>query len=139
MLGDRYPESVQVGFTVQDSTNTIARYLPSITIMAVVPIQRQTEEFDKKLSNSLDYDPRRDVPYYIDYRVQRAEVTDLDPTAPIRDDLWQPMQPPHVTLTEIFGDAEKGVAGLYAGTPPEVADPTYLPHLTDPNFPNHPA
>src|SRR5438874_11865544 len=59
MLGDRYPESVQVGFTVQDSTNTIARYLPSITIMAVVPIQRQPEEFDKKLSNSLDYDPRR--------------------------------------------------------------------------------
>src|SRR5262245_3421824 len=139
MLGDRYPESLMNGYQVQDSTNTIARYMPSITLMAVVPIQRQTEEYDKKLSQSLDYEPRRDAPLYIDYRVQRAEVTDLDPTAPIPDNLWQNIGRPEDVLKEMFGDAERGVVGLYAGIQTEVVDPTYLPQSTNPEFPSHPA
>ncbi len=139
MLGDRYPESTMVGYIPQDASNTIARYMPSITIMAVVPIQRQTEEYDKKLSQSLDYEPRRDSPLYIDYRVQRADVTDLDPTAPVPENLWQNWTRPEEALKKMFGDADRGIAGLYAGIPPEVVDPTYLPYTTNQEFPLHPA
>jgi hypothetical protein len=139
MLGDRYPESTMVGYIPQDASNTIARYMPSITVLAVVPIQRQSEEYDKKLSESLDYDPRRDTPLYIDFRVRRADVTDLDPTAPVPDNLWRDIATPEGAFKEMNGDAEKGVAGLYAGFPAEVVDPTYLPYTMNPNFPMHPA
>src|SRR5205809_5418664 len=98
MPSDRYLESTTIGFQVQDPTNTIARYLPTITIMAVVPIQKQTEEYDKKLSNSLDYDPRRDQPFYVTYGVQRSDVTDLDPNAEIPADRWQSVLRPDRVL-----------------------------------------
>src|SRR5205823_4452404 len=44
-----------------------------------------------------------------------------------------------VVAKELYGVSERGIACLYAGVPPEVLDPTYLPHVSDPNFPNHPA
>lgn len=125
MPGDRYPESLMFGFNVQAIDQTIARNLASITIMAVVPLQRQSEEFDKKLSNSLDYDPKRDYPTYLDFRVERADVTDLDPSAPLDDKRWQPLTRPDVVLKEIWGDPERNITGLYAGIPTEVIDPSY--------------
>ncbi len=124
MPGNLHPESVVgFGFAVQNPEQTIARNLASITIMAVVPLQKQVEEFEKKLSNSLDYDPKRDMPYYMDYRVQRADVTDLDPTTKAEELPWQNLPAPARVLAEVYGN--ETTPGLYAGVPPEVIDPSY--------------
>jgi hypothetical protein len=127
--GGIFLEATTFGYLPQDATNTIARDVASITLMAVVPFQKQIEEYEKKLSNSLDYDPKRDFPTYLDFRVQRADVTDLEPTAPVPDNVWQPLTAPQKTITELLGsETPTGVPtpGLYAGVPVEVVDPTYL-------------
>jgi hypothetical protein len=124
MPGGLYPESVDLGFAVQNAEQTIARNVASVTLMAVLPIQRQTEEYDKKFTNALDYDPRRDMPHYMEYRVQRADVTNVDPTTEAEKLPWENLARPSVVLAELFGDER--TPGLYAGIPTEVSDPTYL-------------
>ncbi len=124
MPTDRYPDSMTNGFIPQSPEQTITRNMASVTIMAVVPIQKQTEEFEKKLANSLDYSPQRDVPYYMEFRVQRADVTDLPPNADPATFKWQTLPPPARTLAEYYGDEK--TPGLYAGIPMEVSDLSYL-------------
>src|SRR6185369_13503893 len=118
--------AVELGYQPQNAEQTIARNVASVTIMAVVPIQKQTEEYEKKLANSLDYEPRRDAPLYLEFRVQRADVTDLDPATEADKLTWQPLPSPPKALAELFGDERTGTPGLYAGVPVEVSDPTYL-------------
>ena len=55
--GSPYPEVNGFGYQVTAAESTIARDVAAVTVMAVVPFQKQIEEFDKKLANSLDYDP----------------------------------------------------------------------------------
>jgi hypothetical protein len=124
MPTDRYADSMTYGFIPQSPEQTITRNMASVTIMAVVPIQKQTEEFEKKLAQSLDYDPNRDIPYYMEFRVQRADVTDLAPDADPATFKWQSLAPPARALAEYYGDER--TPGLYAGIPMEVCDPSYL-------------
>ena len=127
--GGIYPEAAMYGYPVQDTTNTIARDVASVTLMAVVPFQKQIDEFDKKLSTSLDYDPKRDFPSYLAFRVQRADVTELDPATESDKLPWQNLGSPETkVLAELLGtETPAGITpGLYAGVPPEVVDPNYL-------------
>jgi hypothetical protein len=126
MAGDRYPESLTYGFMPQSPEQTIRRIFPSVTIMAVVPVQKQTEEYEKKLANSLDYSPQRDTPYYMEFRVQRADVTEIDPATEADKLPWQTLPNPARSLSELYGDPTTGAVGLYAGIPMEVSDPSYL-------------
>jgi hypothetical protein len=127
--GGLYPQAEMHGYIPQQPDQTIARNVASVTLMALVPIQKQTEEFDEKFTEALDYDPRRDIPLYLDYRVQRADVTALDPNDPIDEALWKPLDSPKKVLTDVLGDQQNPNAptvGLYAGVPLDVVDPTYL-------------
>ncbi|HEY2412162.1 MAG TPA: hypothetical protein VGI40_07965 [Pirellulaceae bacterium] len=124
--GGLYPEAAGLGYLPQNAEQTIARDVASVTLMALVPIQRQTEEYDKKFTESLDYDPRRDAPYYMEYRVQRADVTDVDPATEADKLPWENLPAPARVFLELAGDQNTGAIGLYAGFPTEVVDPSYL-------------
>jgi hypothetical protein len=126
-VGAPYPEAHTYGYSVQAADATMARDMAAVTIMAVVPFQKQVDEFDKKLANSLDYDPSRDVPQYAEFQVQRVDVTDLDPNAPIDEALWKYL--PKVTKVleeQAFGNEKDKKVPLFAGAPAEVSDPSYL-------------
>src|SRR5262245_44164150 len=77
-----YPESVSEGFMLQNAEITIAKPVYAMTVMAVVPILKQSEKFEKAFAESLDFDSTRDIPLYLKFEVQRADVT-ADPTGPI--------------------------------------------------------
>lgn len=47
-----------------------------VTVVAKVPIEKQSKLYDEALMNSTGFDPSRDAPVYRGYVVQRAEVTD---------------------------------------------------------------
>lgn len=57
----------------------IAKEGRAVVIMAAVPLEKQYEEYDKAFKEGLEYDPLRDIPRYVLYRVERADVT-ADPT-----------------------------------------------------------
>jgi hypothetical protein len=121
------PESIR-GFQTSDQM-AIGRHTGGMVIKAVVPFEKQAEVFLNSLGNSLDYDPQRDQPMYLGFRVERAEIPadnlDADPTP-----LWKSI-PVLATLDEQIGTAES--LGTWAGVLSEVVDPNYLdPKLTHP-------
>jgi hypothetical protein len=128
--GGLYPESVSFGYAVQNPEATIVRDLAAVTIMALVPLQKQLDEYDRKLSGSLDYDPKRDYPEYLEVQVQRADVSALGPDDAVPDNLWKSLMRAPKVLEEQVGVDER-TPGLFAGAPAEVVDPNYLdPELT---------
>jgi hypothetical protein len=111
--GSINPESIY-GF--QATSEAVARNVNSMVVMAVVPCEKQFEEFQNALANSLDFDINRDSPLYLQYYVQRADVS-ADPAA---DDaalasLWQRVS---------VNDARDETAN-WAGYPAEIVDPAY--------------
>jgi hypothetical protein len=133
MQGGLYPEAYATGFQVQSPESTVARDSASVTIMAVVPLQKQIEEFENKLANALDYDPSRDFPMYLQFQVERADVTDLADDADPSTFEWKRLPSPRAVLREQLGD--ETTLGKWAGQPPEVVDPAYL----EPETLTHPA
>lgn len=51
-------------------------FKPYVTVLAKVPAQRQRQAFDKAFQNSEMYDPATDMPDWVGYIIQRADVTD---------------------------------------------------------------
>jgi hypothetical protein len=89
-------------------------------VMALVPYEKQTEEFDAKLANSLDHDPARDKPHYLFFAVQRVDVTD-DPSADpstISDEVWK------TGTLSVNGSLDE--MQTWAGYPKDILDPAYL-------------
>src|SRR5262245_44662603 len=71
------PEAI-LGFTGQEAS-TIQRSVRAMEVMAVVPFEKQIQEFENSLSNSLDYDPQRDYPWYVMFWVERADSPTPEP------------------------------------------------------------
>ncbi|ADB18273.1 hypothetical protein Psta_3612 [Pirellula staleyi DSM 6068] len=114
------PESV-LGFRPQGPT--IARPTRCVTVMAVVPVERQIEEFENALESGLDYDPLRDQPRYLQFGVERADVTE-DPFIDPATAKWEPLK----VIASLAESAN------WAGYPEEVSDPNYIdPAYFDPN------
>jgi hypothetical protein len=80
--GDRrLPPEAIVGFRLGGS-DVIAKEGKAVVVMASVPFEKQMEEYEKAFKEALDYDPERDLPRYILFRIERADVTDdpeIDP------------------------------------------------------------
>ncbi len=47
-----------------------------VTVLAKVPIKDQVEKYEDSLATVRGYDPQSDLPSYIGYQVQRAEITE---------------------------------------------------------------
>ncbi len=85
-----------------------------VSVTALVPFQRQWHEYERALSEAMGYNPQVDVPNFLWFEAQRAEVTD-DEEAPLE---WRPVSSTRYTW-EIL-------TPRYAGVPAEVADPNYV-------------
>ena len=97
----------------------------AMVVMAVVPYEKQAENFLNSLSSSLDYDPVRDVPTYLGFLVQRAEIlADNLEALPAEED-WKKIIPNALKIEQL-GNPQTGEYGAWAGTLTEVVDPTYL-------------
>lgn len=98
-----------------------AKSFALVAVKALVPFEKQWEEYERALANATGYSPMHDIPKYLLYVAERAEVSD-DPNAPLE---WQT-----ISNTSF---AVEWAGKNYAGFPPEVADETYLlPSLTMP-------
>lgn len=87
--GDRsLPPEALVGFRA--SGEVIVKEAQAVVVMAAVPLEQQFEEFDKAFKDALDYDPIRDVPRYVTFRVERADVT-ADPNQDADAAKWEPL------------------------------------------------
>lgn len=133
MPGMPFPESGEVGYLPQNMESTIAKNVHAVTILATVPFQKQMEEYERTLGNSLDYDPSRDqFPWYLLFRIQRADVTN-DPKAADEALEWKSLGVRRA-LVEALGQPGNEMAHppvppvfpTWAGFPTEVADPNYL-------------
>lgn len=91
-----------------------ARSMPVVAVKALVPFEKQWEEYERALANATGYSPMHDIPKYLLFVAERAEVTD-DADAPLK---WQTVSNSSFAMEW----ARKN----YAGVPPEVADEAYL-------------
>ena len=85
-----------------------------VAVTALVPYEKQWEEYERALASATGYSPMQDVPRYLFYVAERAEVSE-DPNAPLQ---WQT-----VSNSSFAMDWAKN---NYAGVAPEVADEAYL-------------
>ena len=88
-------------------------------VLAKIPVQAQAEEFDRCFKNSPQYDATRDVPKYVYYYVQRAEV---QPDG--SDGQWVPLHTGNAQ-TEAAGwvdNPDEVVAGKFLDKDPKADD-----------------
>jgi|GEM_PF-1251691 hypothetical protein len=119
-----YPGNGQMG---------VGRNGHAMVITAVVPFEKQLEEFANALNSSLDYDVQRDQPRYVGLVVWRAEVPPNQLAADPETLRWDSISVKG-TLNEQLGTmTPKPTPGQWAGVPSEVVDPMYRdPTLTCP-------
>jgi hypothetical protein len=91
-----------------------ARSYAMVAVKALVPYEKQWEEYERALANATGYSPMHDIPKYLLYVAERAEVSD-DPNAPLQ---WQTISNSSVAI--------EWATKNFAGFPPEVADEAYL-------------
>jgi hypothetical protein len=91
-----------------------------VTIVGRVPIQDQYQLYEDALANSSGYMPTSDIPNYIGYVVERAEVT------PAGQGEW-------IERDKIAKKSLEKTMGSWPDNPPKVVDPkVYHPFLTYP-------
>jgi hypothetical protein len=93
----------------------IAKSETCVAVKALVPWKKQWDEYEQKFMDARGYNPARDMPNFVSFTAERAEVPD-DPNAPLE---WAP-------LTHTFDQNEQWRTAGYAGFPQEIADPRYL-------------
>ena len=115
----RLPPEAIVGYHA--GGDTIAKEARAVVIMAAVPLEKQFEEYEKAFKDALDYDPMRDVPRYVLYRIERADVT-ANPAIDPAQATWEQLSIPRA-LTEM---------NYWGPSPAEVVEHTALdPILTN--------
>jgi hypothetical protein len=91
----------------------VPRSFGVVSVTALVPYERQWDEYERALAEAQGYSPEADVPRYLYYMAERAEVTD-DLDAPLN---WKPVSNTKFALQQ---------AMQFGGFPKEVADPNYV-------------
>jgi hypothetical protein len=118
------PPEAQVGF--RPSSEVVLKEARAVVVMAAVPLEAQYEEFDKAFKEALDYDPVRDVPRYITFRVERADVT-ADPNQDPDQAKWESLSTrAAITETLNWGPSPQEVVD------PNAIDPLILTHRVPP-------
>jgi hypothetical protein len=103
----------------------IARPRNIIAVKALVEARRQWDEFDQAFSTAAGYNPSRDVPRYLLYSAQRADVT-ADPSKEPAESDWQPISNTNSVRLQLQKEP-------WAGAAKEIVDMRYAsPVLTMP-------
>ncbi len=61
------------------------------SVVAVVPYEDQLRSYSKELAESANFDAGRDMPNYLGFEVQRADVT-KDPSQEVSEDQWEDLE-----------------------------------------------
>jgi len=107
------PPEAKVGF--HPSSEVRIEEASAVVVMAAVPLQKQLEEYEAAFKEALDYDPIRDLPRYILFTVERADVTD-NPAQDPATAQWQELD-----FRAAFKEALQ-----WAPSPAEVVDPNAI-------------
>ena len=86
-----------------------------VSVRGIVPYQQQWDEFERVFADAAGYMPSRDIPRYLSFRAQRAEVPS-DPSEALK---WG-----YISWTERVLDTMPKMG--WAGYPGEIADAKYL-------------
>ena len=140
--GDKHAESYMDGFVPQNAEMTIAKSTGAMVVSAVVPFLKQTEEYEKALNQSRDFDASRDFPNYLKFEVQRVDVT-ANPEGEIDWTKAVVIDPIKLQVQQFLGRPEAqgrpAVPPEWAGYAPEVVDPRYLDYVPQGGRLTHPA
>jgi hypothetical protein len=72
----RVEDGRKVGVRVNKDTKLVVKYWAMVT--ALVPVREQKAEYLKAFENAVSYDSEQDVPRYVGYLIERAEVVSGD-------------------------------------------------------------
>lgn len=97
----------------------VSRYV--VAVKAVMPHKKIWDEYQRVLAEAQGYEPARDLPNYVYFYVERAEVGD-DPNAPPQ---WKRLKTRNAQIR----------MESWAGSMPEVADMRYLDPILTQNVP----
>ncbi len=86
-----------------------------VAVKGLVPYQQQWDEFERVFADAAGYMPSRDIPRFLSFRAQRAEVPS-DPNEPLK---WD-----YISWTERVLDSLPKMG--WAGFPGELADSKYV-------------
>lgn len=103
----------QGGMGVQQGAKVVGRAYAVVAVKAVVPFEKQWDEYERALADATGYSPQQDVPRYLYFIAERAEVGS-DPAAPPQ---WTPISNSSVAMKASM---------QYAGFPNEIGDDRYL-------------
>lgn len=118
-------DSELIGY--RPSKDAVSKAVRAAVITAVVPYEKQEEAFLNALSSAQGFDPQRDLPNYLTFMVNRADVTD-DPDADPATFKWVRLKSPQAL--KVFAEQN------FDGIPEEVLEVEYLDeNLTTPAFP----
>jgi len=123
-MGGINPESIR-GFQ-GNAQSGIGRHAAAMVVTAVVPYEKQLEEFANALNSSLDYDLQRDQPVYLGFAVERAEVPADNLEADPALLQWARINVKAAKIEQLGDPTPPGRWGQWAGVLTEVSDPAYL-------------
>jgi hypothetical protein len=95
------------------SSGVLAKSRAVVAVKALVPYEKQWEEYVRVLANATGYSPAQDIPKYLLFMAERAEVP-ADPDAPLQ---WVPISNTSYELQ---------VAMQYGGVAKEIADAAHV-------------
>lgn len=96
----------------------IAKSRNVVSVKAIVELQKQFDEYERAFSTSVGYLPARDVPRFVMFLAQRADVTD-DPNKTLTDADWQNIASNDSVKAELRKEP-------WAGVSQEIVDPRYV-------------
>ena len=96
-------------------SGVLGRSFAVVAVKALVPYEKQWEEYERALAHATGYSPGQDIPSYLYFLAERAEVSP-DPDAPLA---WQPIR-----ILNTFGAMQ--MSGLFGGVTKEIADAGYI-------------
>lgn len=112
----------RVGISVDDAMRVVVQ--PCAVVTAKVPVEEQFKQYQEVLENALGYDITKDIPRYLGYVVQRAEVRGDNPLEfkPLKFRNGLTRRPLTVVSSKTI---ERAVAD-WADEMEEIVDPDYL-------------
>lgn len=97
----------------QAGRGALGRSLAVVGVTALVPYEKQWEEYERALAESKGYSPKQDIPRYLFFLAERAEVP-ADPNAPLE---WKIVSTSEYAMK---------ISARYAAFPKEIADSAYI-------------